>query len=195
VVRVAIWLVLGAACSSRPAAPPAERVVPRDAGVVEQPAFDPLTDVPLGHATSRPAPPRGSHPIDVILRSSPSAAMVAIDGVLVGTTPTYWAGDANGREHEFLFVRKGYAYARYRFVPITSGVVHARLEPVADDSNAGVPPEMFRLPDEPPPAPARRAASPPSPPPAPSPPPPHDAGPAPLDAAPDDPASGSGPQP
>jgi hypothetical protein len=191
VVRVAICLVLGTACSSKPAPAPVEHVVPHDAGAVEQPAveqpaFDPLTDVPLGHPTGRPAPPRPSHPIDVTLRSSPSAAMVAVDGVLVGTTPTYWAGDANGREHEFLFVRKGYAYARYRFVPITSGVVHARLEPVADDNAAGVPPEMFRLPDEPPPAPPRRAP--------PSPPPP-DAAPAPVDATPAEPVTGAGPQP
>lgn len=184
-MRVAICLVLGTACSSKPAPPPIEHVVPHDAGVVEPPAFDPMTDVPLGHATGRPAAPRGSHPIDVVLRSSPSGAMAAIDGVLIGTTPTYWAGDANGREHEFLFVRKGYAYARYRFVPVTSGVVHARLEPITDDSAAGVPPEMIRLPDAPPPAPTRRVASPP--------PPPPDA--ATLEPRPDEPANGSGPQP
>jgi hypothetical protein len=178
VVRVAICLACAAACSSKPAPSPVEQAVPHDAGaVVEQAPFDPLTDAPIGRAPSRPAAPRASHPIDVILRSSPPSATVAIDGVLVGTTPTYWAGEANGREHEFLFVRKGYAYARYRFVPITSGVVHARLEPVAEDSDAGVPPEVIRLPDEPPPPPARRPPLP--------------------DAAPprDEPATGPGPQP
>ena len=192
-VRVAIYLVLGTACSSKPAAPPVEQVVPHDARVAEPAAFDPRTDVPVGHPAGRPAAPHGSHPIDVILRSSPSGAMAAIDGVLVGTTPTYWAGEANGREHEFLFVRKGYAYARYRFVPITSGVVHARLEPVTDDSAAGVPPELIRLPDESPPAPPRRA--PPPPPSPPPPPPPPDAAPAPLNTSPDEPATSGGPQP
>jgi hypothetical protein len=159
VVRVAICWVLVTACSSKPAPPPVEQVVPHDAGedapeITAEP-IDPASEVPIGRAPGR-AQPRAVRPIDVILRSSPSGATVAVDGVLVGTTPTYWSVDANGREHEFLFVRKGYAYARYRFVPISSGVVHARLEPIGEDSAAGMPADMIQPPAAPPPRPPRR---------------------------------------
>jgi hypothetical protein len=85
-------------------------------------------------------PPRpGSHgkPIDVVLKSSPPGAMAAVDGVQIGPTPTYWSnGAADGREHEFTFVLRGFAAARYRFVPVASGVIHARLEAIADDRPA-----------------------------------------------------------
>ena len=78
--------------------------------------------------------------IDIVLRSSPSGAMAAVDGVSIGVTPTNWSGTADGQPHEFTFTRSGYAFARYRFVPITSGVIHARLEPIGEDADAGVPP-------------------------------------------------------
>jgi hypothetical protein len=176
VVRVAIWLTL-CACSSEAGRPRVDPAVPRDAGPADADdlAADPTTP-PTSRVPTRPATPRASRPIDVILRSSPPGAVVAVDGVQVGTTPTYWAGDANGREHEFLFVRAGYAYARYRFVPITSGVIHARLEPIAEDG-VGVPPEMVRVVEEP--------AYPAAPAPAPSA--------APIDD--NDPTTGPGPQP
>ncbi len=109
-----------------------------------------------GRPPARP-PTRAARPIDVVLRSSPPGATAAVDGVPIGPTPTYWAGEANGREHEFTFVLPGYAFARYRFVPITSGVVHARLEVLTEDSDAGVPPEIIRgFPDAPVPAGAPR---------------------------------------
>ncbi len=165
VARVAC-LILVTACSSK-ASPPAE-VVPRDAGEVallvedagddatDEPPVEAVADPPIGRSAGRQAP-RSGRQVDVILRSSPAGATVAVDGVLVGTTPTYWAVDANGRDHEFLFVRKGYAYARYRFVPITSGVVHARLEPIAEDSPGGMPPELMQHPLQPAaPRPTRR---------------------------------------
>jgi hypothetical protein len=85
-----------------------------------------------------PQPVRGAHPIQITLRTSPPGASAAVDGTPVGTTPAYWAGDADGREHEFTFDLRGYALARYRFVPITSGVIHARLDPIAEETDAGV---------------------------------------------------------
>ena len=95
--------------------------------------------------TPRVAPanpnPRAVHPIAVTLRSTPPGATAAVDGTPVGPTPAYWGGDADGHEHEFTFELRGYALARYRFVPVTSGVVHARLDPIAEETDAGVSPE------------------------------------------------------
>ena len=84
--------------------------------------------------------PRAVHPIAVTLRSTPPGATAAVDGTPVGPTPAYWGGDADGHEHEFTFALRGYALARYRFVPVTSGVVHARLDPIAEETDAGVSP-------------------------------------------------------
>ncbi len=87
-----------------------------------------------------------SHPIDITLRSTPSGARVLVDGMYVGVTPTYWSGSADGMPHVFAFVyepaKKGaqrYALAQYKFVPITSGVIHARLEPIASDDPSAKP--------------------------------------------------------
>jgi len=98
---------------------------------------------------------RPSHPIDVILRSTPNGAEAAVDGIPLGPTPAYWNGTADGHEHEFTFVLPGHAVARYRFVPITSGVIHARLERIpSDEIDAGVsasdPPGIPTLPPVPP---------------------------------------------
>jgi len=117
-------------------------VVHRDAGVVgitAIPGFDPAS---------------GMH-LDDDNPGHPAGAMAAVDGIQIGITPTYWAGEANGREHEFTFVLDGHATARYRFVPVTSGVIHGHLEPVAEEANdAGVPPpEVVPRPLTPPPAP------------------------------------------
>jgi hypothetical protein len=101
-------------------------------------------------------------PIEITLRSSPVPADAAVDGVPVGATPTFWSGQADGRPHEFTFEAHGYALARYRFVPVTSGVVHARLEPITEETDAGVPPELAPTPSNagsalinPPPAPIK----------------------------------------
>ena len=116
----------------------------------------------------RPPSPEGRHPrhpIDVILRSTPSGAVAAVDGVRLGNTPAYWSGEADGREHEFTFELPGFAMARYRFVPITSGIVHARLVHVADEPHADPPPEIAPRPQADPqalaPSPGPTAPAPP----------------------------------
>ncbi len=102
---------------------------------------DPDPDRVVGQPvrTTRKIPRR---PIDVMLKSTPSGAMAAVDGVQIGHTPAYWYGEADGHDHEFTFVLAGHAVGRYRFVPIQSGTVHARLEPVSEESphDAGVDP-------------------------------------------------------
>lgn len=107
------------------------------------------------------APPsRERHPIDVTLRSTPPGALVSVDGNPAGTTPAFWAGYADGRPHEFAFSLDRFETARYRFVPVTSGVIHARLDPIAEERDAGVAPPPAVAPVQPPPV-----APPPLPPP------------------------------
>jgi hypothetical protein len=138
-VRLVV-LALLAACSEKtvPIAktdpPRSGSATPVDLTAPDRPPPRP-DDVP--HANP-PQPARGAHPIQITLRTSPPGASAAVDGTPVGTTPAYWAGDADGREHEFTFDLHGYALARYRFVPVTSGVVHARLDPIAEETDAGV---------------------------------------------------------
>lgn len=170
--RFAIAVVAAvAACGSPSSSPPAPQPAPAghghgDAGVsgiTTIHGFDPSSGMHLdeggGEHVAPPRPTsRGQRPIDVTLRSTPPGAEVAVDGVVVGTTPTYWPGDADGREHEFTFALPGHAVARYRFVPVTSGVIHARLEPIVDEPDAGVPqpepePEPHAAPRPPPPPP------------------------------------------
>ncbi len=135
------WLVVAVitGCSGGSSAP-LPRQVPKDAPVAR-----PLGPVPVESSVPRvedlrrpPASNRPARPIDVILRSTPNGAEVAVDGVPLGPTPAYWNGMADGHEHEFTFVLPRHAVARYRFVPITSGVIHARLEPIGEDVDAGV---------------------------------------------------------
>lgn len=107
-------------------------------------------DVPVAN---RPAKNRkDGKPLDITLRSSPPGAMAAIDGAQIGRTPTF-ATVTSGSEHDFTFVLDGYALARYRFVPIKSGLVHAQMEPLVGEVDAGVvpPPEILRQPPPPPP--------------------------------------------
>lgn len=70
---------------------------------------------------------REAQPIDLVLRSTPSGATASIDGKAVGKTPAYWQGTADGRPRDVTFALPGYAVARYRFVPVRSGVVHGSL--------------------------------------------------------------------
>ena len=113
------------------------------AGTTVMPGYDPASGMHLdedGTGAPRPATRphnRPSRPVEVMLRSTPTGAIAAVDNVQLGPTPTYWFGDADGREHEFTFVRPGYTVARYRFVPVQSGLIHARLEPVGDDHPDG----------------------------------------------------------
>lgn len=114
------------------------------------------------YATQPPA--RGGRPIDITLRSSPPGAEVAVDGMVLGNTPAYWRGMADGNEHEFVFTMRGHAIARYRFVPVASGVIHGRLDRIHEEPDAGVqapPPEV--VPPQPPASPsANRPSEPPT---------------------------------
>ena len=134
-----VVLSLLAACSQKSV--PIEKTDPKgSAAPLEVPPPDHPAPRPddVPHVVPAPPNPRAAHPISITLRSSPPGATAAVDGTVVGTTPAYWAGDADGREHEFTFDLRGYALARYRFVPVTSGVIHARLEPISDEPDAGV---------------------------------------------------------
>ena len=132
-----------AGCSGSNDAPKAVPATtpPADAGLRSaptQPPSDPGTP-----AAARPASKRPGRPIEIILRSNPPSAEVAVDGTPYGVTPQVWSGET-GAEHEFTFRLGGYSMARYRFIPITTGILHARLEPMTEDVDAGVaaPPEV-----------------------------------------------------
>jgi hypothetical protein len=126
-----------------------------DAGLHPATGVDPSAmhlddDVGGRRVTPQPGPNRPGRPIDVTLRSSPPGARVSVDGQPLGNTPGYWSGLADGHEHEFLFTLPRHAIARYRFVPVSSGVIHARLDPIAEDVDAGVPPPEVVPPRDPP---------------------------------------------
>ncbi len=141
--------------------------VPGDGGLpaTTPPGVDPATGHIDDYGTFRPVqaqplPGRERHAIDVTLRSSPPGALAAVDGSPIGPTPAFWSGYADGREHEFVFTLEKHAIARYRFVPVSSGVIHARLAPVLDERDAGVAPPPEVVPQPPP-----SAIVPPAPPP------------------------------
>jgi hypothetical protein len=90
-------------------------------------------------------------PIDIVLRSAPVPAKVSVDGTPVGVTPQVWSGET-GALHTFVFEAPGYAEAKFQFVPITSGVLHPRLDPVIEYLDAGAPPPPEVVPQPPPPA-------------------------------------------
>jgi hypothetical protein len=111
------------------------------------PTVDDLRAPAVPRETTRPG-----RPIEIMLRSTPPSSMVAVDGKQLGITPQVWEGTTGG-EHEFTFVLKDHDVARYRFVPVASGVVHARLERIVDETpiDAGVPREVVRPEPAPPP--------------------------------------------
>jgi len=145
-------------------------VIPGDGGVgstvTVPPGVDPsavhLDDYTGTHrpVAQQPLAGRERRAIDVTLRSSPPGAVAAVDGVSLGPTPAFWSGFADGREHQFVFTLPGHAIARYRFVPVSSGVIHARLDPIAEERDAGVAPPPEVVPQPPP-----SAVVPPAPPP------------------------------
>jgi hypothetical protein len=168
-----------AACSDkkreepRPPEPQVGMIVRGDAGIAAVViGVDPMGDPSGMHmddpVAARPVPAqpalvREGKPIDITLRSTPPGAQVAVDGSVLGTTPAFWPGKADGREHEFVFTMHGYAIARYRFVPVASGVIHGRLDRIHEETDAGVPaapPEVV-----PPKAPTPSTINPPSAPP------------------------------
>jgi hypothetical protein len=167
-VRPAVVIVLLAACSGGddpPAAPPPQPtlVAPVDAaapdGSTQILSFDPssgmhLDDDPAMPIRSGGPSPRSRRTIEVLLRSSPPGATAVVDGQLVGTTPTYWEGEFTGREREFSFVLRDHALARYSFVPISNGIVHARLTRILPGEAQPV------LPSPPPAKPTRRPSPP-----------------------------------
>lgn len=128
------------ACSSKAtptAAPPVPVVAqaPPDAyvpGITIIGTVDPIgvhldDDSPATAPVVRTAPRVARH-LELLLRSSPPGALAAVDGVTVGATPILWEGEFTGREREFTFTLAGHRVARYRFVPLSNGVVHGRLE-------------------------------------------------------------------
>jgi hypothetical protein len=141
-------MLLIAACGKPAQAPPTDPApaVVADAsvdGISQIGAYDPASgahlddDMPGPPSTTRPSK-RTGHPIEIMLRSTPSGARAYVDGNFIGVTPTYWPGDT-GAEHEFTFAMPQYELARYRFVPVQTGVLHARLELVIGDVDAGMP--------------------------------------------------------
>ena len=145
-----------------PATPPAVVLAATDAGVTasasdggitQLPTFDPNSGMHVdsddsddddndnSSAPSHPptlwpthtqAPTHSRRTVEIVLRSSPPGAVAAVDGVLVGPTPTYWESEFDGHSHDFTFVMPGHALARYRFVPVANGTVHAKLMRLAD---------------------------------------------------------------
>jgi hypothetical protein len=177
--ELALIALLLAACSGNDEAPPPKTqppgvlLVPSDGGtgstaVTVPPGVDPssvhLDDYggTVRPVSPQPLPGRDRRAIDVTLRSTPPGALVSVDGTPVGNTPAFWSGFADGREHQFVFTLPGHAIARYRFVPVSSGVIHARLDPIAVERDAGVAPPPEVVPQAPQP---QQPITPPSPPP------------------------------
>jgi hypothetical protein len=146
-IRGVVALALVVACSSSTPAPGPATSSPPPAADAAIDGSTAIGSTPPGVLDPDPAPaptarpsrrkPRSTRPIDILLKSTPAYAMAAVDGVQVGRTPSYWSGEADGEEHEFTFVLDGHAVARYRFIPIQSGVVHARLYPVVHPDHPG----------------------------------------------------------
>jgi hypothetical protein len=138
--RAALAIAL-VACSSKNAdeSAPAPPLVISDGGVdgiTTIVGFDPASGMHLdddgpGKAAAAKRPKGPAVPIGIMLKSEPPGATVLVDGENLGVTPKYWSGVADGNEHEFAFTKPNYALARYRFVPISSGVLHATLERVS----------------------------------------------------------------
>lgn len=161
-LELCLALTALAACSSHDKAKDPKVAIKLDAGILQAPkapvgpAVDPSTmhideDSPTRPIVT-PTGNRQARDIEITLRSSPPGARVSVDGTALGNTPAFCNCKADGREHEFLFTLPGHALARYRFVPVQSGVLHARLDPIAEDIDAGVaPPPEVMAPQPPPP--------------------------------------------
>jgi hypothetical protein len=168
-MRVLAALVAIAACrgddasTSAPSAPPTVNT-PIDAAptpvdaitfiAARDAAATHLDDDPEGVSTGTGGvAPRSRRNLEILLRSTPPGAIAVVDGRRIGTTPTYWEGEFTGRSREFVFLLPGHALARYKFVPTSSGIVHARLTQITSDSDAAMPdyPLPAEQPDPPPP--------------------------------------------
>lgn len=136
-------LLLGSACSGS-AEPPKPEPVP---AVISDGGTDTATLPAEVPPTAKPMPRRPGRPIEIILRSTPGEAEAWVDGTYLGITPQVWSGET-GAPHTFMFQKPGYAMAQYRFVPVTTGILHPRLEPVVEESDAGVAPPREVAPAE-----------------------------------------------
>ena len=96
-----------------------------------------LDDAEVEYDLPQRSRPHKGRSIEILLRSSPPGAVAAVDGVAIGPTPSLWQGSADGRPRDFTFVLPGYAIARYRFIPIKGGVVHASLDRLKNPQDAG----------------------------------------------------------
>jgi hypothetical protein len=158
-VTLTLWATAACSDSAKPKQEPDPKVPVRlDAGVAPQhpngPLADPGADMHLdddsgNRVVAPPAGNRAARDIEITLRSTPPGARVSVDGAPLGNTPAFCNCKADGREHEFLFQLPNHAIARYRFVPVTSGVLHARLDPIAEETDAGVPPPEVVPPQNP----------------------------------------------
>ena len=150
--RAVLIVVLLAACSSDSSAPPPPQPPPQPiadagaAGTTQVHSIDPSSGM---HLDDDSTPARGKKqarqgpPIGILLKSTPTGATIFVDGRHFGVTPKYWNDVADGSEHEFAFAMPKYALARYRFVPITSGTLHATLERTEVESlDAGLAPKI-----------------------------------------------------
>ena len=86
-----------------------------------------LSGPPLKTGTQK-SPSRSRNSIELVLRSTPTGAEAAVDGIIVGRTPTLWTSPSGKEAHQFTFVLPGYSVARYRFIPVKDGVVHGSLQ-------------------------------------------------------------------
>lgn len=132
---------LGLGCSGDSAAPRPPAGAPGDAATDSVASLGPYDPASQDDGSQLRAKPRTARTIDIMLRSSPTGAGVYVGAEYVGTTPTIWSGEPATAPVDFLFVKPNHAPARYKFIPITSGLVHGRLEPLAVHSrDAGLEP-------------------------------------------------------
>jgi hypothetical protein len=127
--------------SSAPASPPSS---PSPSPPGTEPSFhldDSEVEYEIPRRTTRP---RKGRTVQLVLRSSPPGAVAAVDGVALGPTPALWEGVVDSTPRDFTFVLPGYAIARYRFVPMRSGIVHGTLEPIEKEAEDGARAERKR---------------------------------------------------
>jgi len=129
----AALLLLVTACSGSADEPKPEPVP----AVLSDGGADAIAPPAVAAPTAGPTPKRPTRPIEIILRSTPGDAEAWVDGTYIGITPQVWGGDT-GAAHTFMFKKAGHAMAQYRFVPVSSGILHPRLDPIEADVDAGV---------------------------------------------------------
>ena len=154
-----VGALLLAACSPSSEPTPSVSEAPRDAAIVRD-AYDEPAPTRIARKQQPFKEPR---PIEITLRSTPSNATASVNGEVIGETPVTWFGQTYGVDVEFVFVMKNHASAKYRFVPVQSGVVHATLVPVTPDPDSAggmlMPADPPRLPEPEPLAPPEEGSA------------------------------------